>query len=454
MQTKEPRELQPEWVASLTGGKVHESTSPAQDLHWDSRKVAPGVAFFALPGTQVHGRVFGLQALQLGAPFVVSDQAHPGAVQVEKPEQALLAVGRALRDRFGGTVLAVGGSSGKTTTKECLAQGLGWPAPEGNLNNAPGLTRFFFHLAQAEGCVVELGIDRLLEMAELTYLARPDFAVLTSLGVEHLEGLGNLENVIREEGWLLQVSPVRLASVQAAEMVRLTNLRTYGIGAGDFQARMVEMGLESTHFHFEGHPIALPYPGVGPVMGALAALATTQMLGKPIGETIERLSTLTLPAGRMQRIRLGAVDFINDAYNSNPLSFKAGMEFLQTQPGRKWLVLGRMAELGHEALRHHLEAARLAASISPHLLFVGSFAQQQTAEAGGTAVETIEEATQFLREQVRPGDLVYLKASRSVGLERLLELWPQEEIERDPPATARGKAKHNSASPATAPEEA
>ncbi len=428
MRTKEPRVLRPDWVARLTGGKMHESTSPAQDLHWDSRKIAPGVAFFALPGATVHGREFGLQALQSGAPFVVSDQAHPGAVQVEKPERALLAVGRALRDGFGGTVLAVGGSSGKTTAKECLAQGLGWPAPEGNLNNTPGLTRFFFHLEPGEGCVVELGIDRLLEMAELTYLARPDFAVLTSVGVEHLEGLGNLENVIREESWLLQVSPLRLASLQAAGMVQIPKLKTYGIEAGDFRACEVEMGRESTRFRFEKSSITLPYPGVGPVMGALAALATTRMLGKPIGETIERLSTLTLPAGRMQWFRLGRVDFIHDAYNSNPLSFQAGMEFLKTQPGRKWLVLGRMAELGPEALWYHLEAARLAATISPNLVFIGPFAKQQTAEAGGTAVETIEEAAQHLVHSVKPGDLVYLKASRSVGLERLLEIWPLEEV--------------------------
>lgn len=85
-----------------------------------------------------------------------------------------------------------------------------------------------------------------------------------------------------------------------------------------------------------------------------------------------------------------------------------------------------MAELGQEALKHHLEAARLAAAVSPNLVFVGPFAKQQAAEAGGTAVETIEEAVQLLFGKVQPGDLVYLKASRSVGLERLLELWPRE----------------------------
>jgi UDP-N-acetylmuramoyl-tripeptide--D-alanyl-D-alanine ligase len=188
------------------------------------------------------------------------------------------------------------------------------------------------------------------------------------------------------------------------------------------------MGLEGSRFRFEGHTVTLPYPGVGPVLGALAALAAACLLGKPLPEIIERLAVLRLPPGRMQRLRLGAVDFIHDAYNANPLSLRAGMEFLQTLPGRKWLVLGRMAELGQEALKHHLEAARLAAGTGSNLVFVGPFAKQQAAEVGGIAVETIEEAAAYLAQVVAPGDLVYLKASRSVGLERLLELWPKEEV--------------------------
>lgn len=424
------RELTPEWVAEITGGKIHPGVKTAHDLHWDSRKIGDGVAFFALPGAKVHGREFGQQALKAGAAFVVSDQAHPGAIEVAQPERALLAIGRALRDEFKSTVLAVGGSSGKTTTKECLAQGLDWPAPEGNLNNAPGLARFFLHLdPQAQGTVVELGIDRLLEMAELTYLAKPDLAVMTSIGVEHLDGLGSLENVIREESWLLQVAQIRLASVQAAELSAVQNLKTYGIEQGDFQAKDLSFTVQTSRFRYGAHTVMLPYPGIGPVIGAVASLAATELLGKSLKDTIEHLANLTLPPGRMESFERDGITFINDAYNSNPLSFKAGMEFLKTQPGNKWLVLGRMAELGDEAWEHHLQAAQLAASISKNLIFIGQYARDQVAQVGGVAVETIEEAYQKLTEVVKPGDLVYLKASRSVGLERLLELWPEADKE-------------------------
>lgn len=423
--TKDEKLLAPEWLASLTGGKIHPDVGVARDFHWDSRRIKPGVAFFALPGAKVHGREFAAKALEQGAPFVVSDLAQAGNIQVDKPEHALLTVGRTLRDRFSGQVLAVGGSSGKTTTKECLAQGLAWPAPEGNLNNAPGLARFFFHLDDAPGTVVELGIDRPLEMAELCYMARPDFAVMTSIGVEHLDGLGNLENVVREEEWLLRISSLRLASVQAAKLVSL-EVKSYGIDEGDFRATGIEFGLNTSRFSYASQVVHLPYAGIGPVMGAVAALGATEMMGLSINDCVERLAALTLPSGRMQHLELDGITFINDAYNSNPISFKAGMDFLRTQPGKKWLVLGRMAELGNEALGHHLEAARLAAQVSPNIIFFGPFADQQVQEAGGVALETLEEATQYLRKVVQKGDLVYLKGSRSVGMERLFDLWREQ----------------------------
>lgn len=418
------REISPDWVAQVTQGRVHPPVKPALDLTWDSRKVKPGSAFIALPGTKVHGREFAQAALQAGAAFVLTDQAHPGAVQVADPARALLELGHALRKEFSGTVVGVGGSSGKTTTKEAIAQGLGWPAPEGNLNNAPGLAQFFFRLQpHAPGAVVELGIDRLGEMAELCYLAEPHLGVLTTLGAEHLEGLGTLENVIREETGLLASSPVRLASTQAAELVNLPGLKTYGIEAGDFRATDLELSLDSTRFRFNGERVYLPYPGFGPLLGALAALAVAELVGVALDPVIERLARLQLPFGRMERVHKGGLIFLNDAYNSNPLSVRAGLEFLSHLPGRKWLVLGEMRELGEESLAYHLEAARLAVSVSPDVVFVGKYAPAQAAKTGKVGLETLEEAKAYLKTHAQAGDLVYLKASRSIGLEQLLEGW-------------------------------
>lgn len=418
--------LSPEWVAAALEGRVHPPVAVALDLTWDSRAVQPGTAFVALPGARVHGREFAAQALERGAAFVITDRAHPGALEVPDPALALLRLGRALRERFGGTVVAVGGSSGKTTTKEALAQGLGWPAPEGNLNNAPGLAQFLWRLdPAARGAVLELGIDRLGEMDELVGMTRPSLGLLTALGPEHLEGLGSFENVVREESRLLEGSPLRLCSLQAAEWVATPDVETYGFGDADFAGYGLELGAESSRFRYAGRTVHVPYPGLGPATGALAALAVAEALGEDLEAVTERLARLQLPGGRMERLVRAGITVLNDAYNANPVSVQAGLEYLKGQPGRKWLVLGEMKELGERSREYHLEAARRAAEVSPLRIFLGAHAQAQAEAVGGEVAYSVEDVAELLAG-VQEGDLVYLKASRSVGLDKLLDIWPKE----------------------------
>ncbi|WP_038049474.1 UDP-N-acetylmuramoyl-tripeptide--D-alanyl-D-alanine ligase [Thermus caliditerrae] len=420
------REITPEWVAEATGGRLHPGGRPVSDLFWDSREVAPGSLFVALPGQRTHGRAFALEALAKGAHLVLSDRPGEATVEVEDTHQALLRLGRALRDLFPGPVVAVGGSSGKTTTKEALAQGLGFSAPPGNQNTAPPLARFFLRLDPgAQGGVVELGIDRVGEMAELMHLARPTLSVLTALGEEHLLAFGSLEGVVREEAGLLQ-APETLVSLQAAEVLSRLGYPqthpTYGFGEATFRGEDLELLPAETRFRYQNLRVRLPYPGLGPALAALAALAAAELLGQDPQEVAERLASLRLPPGRMERREKGGVVFLNDAYNANPLSVKAGLRWLAAQPGRKWAVLGEMRELGEEARRLHLEVAEEAVRLGLSPLYLGPFAREQAA-FGGEAAETLEEALAWLKARVRPGDLVYLKASRAITLERILELW-------------------------------
>lgn len=420
------REMTPEWVAETTGGRLHPGGKPVHDLHWDSREVQPGSLFVALAGRNTHGRAFAGEALAKGAHLILSDQPGPATVEVRDTYRALLALGERLRKLFPGTVVAVGGSSGKTTTKEAIAQALGLPAPRGNQNTAPPLARFFLRLdSRAMGCVVELGVDRVGEMAELMGLARPHLSVLTALGEEHLSAFGSLEGVVREEAGLLQ-APQALVSQQAKGVLEAfglgKDLPTYGFGEATFKGHSLALLPRESRFRYGPFEVRVPYPGLGPALAALAALAVAEILGQDLGEAVERLAHLVLPPGRMEwRERKGVV-FLNDAYNANPLSVKAGLVWLAAQPGRKWAVLGEMLELGEEALKLHLEVAEEAARLGLRPLYVGSHAKAQAA-LGGEAVETLEEALLWLKERVGPGDLVYLKASRGVGLERILELW-------------------------------
>ena len=420
------REMTPEWVAQATGGKLHPGGRPIQDLHWDSRQVGPGFLFVALPGSQTHGREFAEEALAKGAHLVLSDRPGRATVEVADTGKALLHLGRALRDLFPHRVVAVGGSSGKTTAKEALAQGLGFPAPEGNQNTAPPLARFFLNLSpQAPGAVVELGVDRVGEMTELMGLASPHLSVLTALGEEHLLAFRDLEGVVREEMGLLS-APEALVSLQAAEVLKALGHRvpwpTYGFGEATFQGKDLELLPEESRFRYQKIPVRIPYPGLGPALGALAALAAAEVLGLEAEGVAARLARLRLPPGRMERREIGGVVFLNDAYNANPLSVKAGLAWLAAQPGRKWAVLGEMRELGEKALGLHLEVAEEATRLGLSPLYLGPYAKAQAA-LGGEAAESLEEALLWLRERARPGDLVYLKASRALGLERILELW-------------------------------
>ena len=422
--TQDTHTLEPGWVAAITGGVAGPEARPARDLVWDSRRVAPGAAFVALPGARTHGNRFLDQAAGRGAAFLLTDRPHPKAVRVADPYRALLRLGRALRERFSGPVIGVTGSVGKTSTKEALAQGLGLAAPEGNLNTPPALARFFLHLdPKAPGAVVELGIDRPGEMDELLALAAPEFGVLTAVAPAHLEALGDLEAVAAEKAKLLAAVRHPLAELEAARRAGLPEVPTYGFDpAADHPGEGLVLGPGGARFRYRGRTVAVPYPSRGAALAALAALALAEALGVPRDRVAGRLAGLRLPPGRAQVLRRGSRTVIHDAYNANPASLAAGLETLAAFPGRKVAVIGEMRELGPEAARYHREAARRAAGVADALVFVGRYAEAMAEAAGrGLAVADLKAAQKALAGLLRPGDVVYLKASRAVGLEALLE---------------------------------
>lgn len=246
-------------LARVLGGRPGPDARPARDLVWDSRAVEPGAAFVALPGTRTHGEAYAEDALARGAALVIGPQARDRGLQVDDPYRALLRLGRWLRTGFPGVVAGVSGSVGKTSTKEALARALDWPATEGNLNTPPALTRFFWHLSpDAEGAVVELGIDRPGEMDELLELTAPDLGVLTAIAPVHLEGLGSLEAVAREKLKLLAASPLRLAHVDLRHWGLPEGTRTYGFDpAANFAGEALELGCAETRFRYAGRTLRL-----------------------------------------------------------------------------------------------------------------------------------------------------------------------------------------------------
>ena len=413
-------ELEPSWLAQVTGGKLNPGAQTAHDLSWDSRQVGPGSAFIALAGEQTHGELFVAEALERGAALVISERPHPRGLQVADTWQALADLATALRQNYPGHLVAVTGSAGKTTTKEALAQGLGFAAPYGNQNTLPALARFLLGTGNQTGLALELGIDRPGEMDLLAAVTRPDLGIISAIGPAHLERLGSVAGVAREKEKLLAASRVKLASLAALPYLNISGVKSYGLGAGDFSAQNYEPGLEASSFSYAGLKVRVPYPGAGAALAALAALASAEILGQDLGPVAERLAELKLPAGRLERREKNGVVYLNDSYNANPISVQNGLELLAKIPGPKIAVLGEMRELGENSRQYHLEAARQASQAAQTVIFLGPYAHEQAALSGGIAAADLAEVRQLL-EQAQPGVTVYLKASRAVGLEKVLD---------------------------------
>ena len=419
------RHFNPELVAAITGGRGGEESEPARDVVWDSRMVEPGYAFIALKGERFDGERFVAEALQKGAAFAISRQELPKSVRVDDTHEALLKLGAWLRGGITGPLVAVTGSVGKTSTKEALAAGLGWPATAGNLNTPPALLRFFWNLdPAAPGAVVELGIDHPGEMDELVRLTAPNLGVLTAIAPVHLEGLGSLEAVAREKLRLLETSPLRLAHVSTAAWGLPAGSLTYGFDEkADFSASDLEIDCQGTSFRYRGRILRLPTPGKGAALAALATLAAAEMLGQNVAAVADRLQELQPAPHRLQIRRAGEQLWLDDTYNASPAALAAALEVLAACPGRKGVVLGTMRELGDEAERWHRWAAERVREVADGALFVGEYAEMMAAGwLEAAALPDTEAAAGLLPNWSQGYDAILVKGSRALALEKLLEV--------------------------------
>lgn len=460
-----------EEIARATGGRVLRPGPDARGVSTDSRAVAEGAAFVALTGERFDGHAFLPQAAQRGAAaFVISrDVPLPergGVVLVDDGLAALGALARAHRARWGGGrhplgargLIGVGGSAGKTTTSRVTAALLAGAdrgevhATAGNLNNAVGVPVTLLGLEDRHRfAVVEIGTNQRGEVAALAAVAAPDVAVVTSIGVEHTEGLGTLEDVADEEGDLfaaLRAEGVAIGNADdghvAAQMGRAGSRRRVGYGHGEgaayrIAARRAE-GLRGSAVRIErgGGAIEVRVPLLGEA-GALAAAAglaaVEELLGERLGEEAATRSLLemTLPSdGRLSASELpdGTV-VIDDSYNANPLSMRSSLrtaaELSAALGKRLVLVLGEMRELGALSAAEHDALGERAAEVRPAaLIAVGGDAARTAAAAEAAGVTawfaaSSEEAVAKALAVVRAGDLVLVKGSRGIRMERIAE---------------------------------
>lgn len=424
----------------------------------DSRHAHRGDLFFALKGPHFDGHAYVKQAFRKGAVGAVVEKGRRidtlRGRWVFAVNDSLRALGDAAaqwRQRHPIAVIGITGSNGKTTTKEMISQVLETRfrvlKTQGNFNNLVGLPLTLGRLkARHEIAVLEMGMNQPGEIDRLAAIAHPQVGVITSVARAHLEGLGSLRAVARAKGELLSRLPREGLAILNADDPRVLQLSsksrapvlTYGFSAdADIRARKLKTNdLLRTCFEVrlgkKMRKIQLELLGRHNANNALAALAVGQHFQVPITKMIRALKKVTLPSGRMQRISLpGRILVIHDAYNANPDSVLQALETFAKLPQqrRKVLVLGDMLELGAQSQRLHREVGEAAARAGiQKLVAVGERAEDLLAGAkrgGLSSAQThlchdAREAGILLHEHLQCGDLVLLKGSRGVHLERAL----------------------------------
>ncbi|MEK6644047.1 MAG: UDP-N-acetylmuramoyl-tripeptide--D-alanyl-D-alanine ligase [Planctomycetota bacterium] len=440
------------------------ATPSVTSVSTDSRDAKPGCLFVAIKGDTHDGHAYVADVLDRGASAaVISDlSAVPAQYQTGGRlilvQDTIASLGRLAtwyRRQFAAQVIAVVGSNGKTTTKDMVATVLGHKrkgrSAKASFNNHIGVPMTLLSVEPAdEFIVVEIGTNHPGEIAALGRIAKPDIAIVTSIGEEHLEFFGSLDGVAGEEFSILSTMRPRAfvaLSQQAARFAPATlrtqfTVLTYGLDeestpAGgpsvDLRATDITSDADGQRFKVNGRfEYRIPVLGRHNVVNALAAIAIGTRFRMTTNEIAEGVSKISLPPMRMQPMRVGSFTILNDAYNANPSSMAAAFEVLDgiQDVRRKVLILGDMRELGDQSTRCHQTVGRDAGrSTAQVIIVVGAMARVMadgaTASAGTTkrihAFPTVEALTSKLPELIEPDDLILLKASRGVRLERLVD---------------------------------
>jgi UDP-N-acetylmuramoyl-tripeptide--D-alanyl-D-alanine ligase len=424
-------------------------------LSTDSRQTQAGELFFAIKGDRFDGHDYLDDVAKKGVAAVVIERRRrlatlPGSavIEVDDTRRALGQLAAAYRRDFVLPVVAVGGSNGKTTTKELIAavlrQKLATLWSEASFNNDIGVPLTLLHLEKKhEAAVLEAGTNHPGELAPLVKMIQPRYGVITNIGREHLEFFGDVAGVADEEGWLAELLPAdgklfadgdNEWTSHVAKRTQATVVRV-GFGeANDWRVRRVRLDKQGATFHinaprveFDGE-YRINLLGRHQVLNGLYAIALGAELGLDRGQIQRGLVECEPVKMRLQLWEAGGVRVLDDAYNANADSMLAALQVLKELPcrGRRVAVLGDMAELGSHSEAAHQEVGRRAAELGVGQLFaVGSMAgrlAQGAREAGLTRVielPDVEAAATAVKTFLKAGDLVLLKASRAARLERI-----------------------------------
>lgn len=443
-------------LIAATEGAAQANSCPKRfsGVSIDSRHIQKGEVFVAIVGKKFDGHDFIDEALKREAGVVVYDNIlkvkvfQKGVVylKVADTTRALGAIARFHRRRFDIPVIAVTGSSGKTTTKEMIAWVLSAQYDvlknEGTKNNLIGVPLTLLRArAKHHLCVIELGTNHFGEIKQLAGIAEPNFGVITNIGPAHLEFLENLKGVYKEKIELLRhlkppgIMLLNKADIILSKLSRIKNQPIFFFAINrecDFKATEICYdGHKSISFLLNGKPFKINHCALHNVSNALAAVACGLMFGLDMDVIRQRLETFDHPEMRLKEVVMDKYVIYDDSYNSNPQSLKQAIDVLcrRTAAGRRILVMGDMLELGRQSEEFHIYFGRYV-SRKPIDVFVtlGRFSRLSAEHAckngmNSSCVRHFNDCpatVEFLRRSIKDGDVLLIKGSRSLGMEKIV----------------------------------
>ena len=425
-------------------GKLPRGSMQTTGITTDTRKIGKGNVFVALKGERFDAHDFLSDAVRDGAAAVVVSKAPKlnslgvPVYEVRDTLVALGALGRYWRRAWGKPVIGVAGSNGKTSTKDLIRAALGQSfvihATTGNLNNRVGVPLSLLSIPpEAEIAVIELGTSLPGEVAILRDISEPNIALVTSIAEEHLEGLGDLGGVLREEAAVYEgidvgIAPSAQPEIAASARGKAKRIIVAGLEKNaDITPERWEIGPDGLGvIEIGGASVKPPVRGIHNLRNAMLALAVARECGVSYEAAAEGIAKMPQPKMRSAWEQVGEVTLINDAYNANPGSTRAAIDLLKaTGSGRqRVIVLGTMRELGAASQQCHADIAELAlASGADIVAGIGEFAPALEKRNGGNRVITasdVDELWPRLKERLQRNAIVLLKASRGVQLERIV----------------------------------
>ncbi|NJD02300.1 MAG: UDP-N-acetylmuramoyl-tripeptide--D-alanyl-D-alanine ligase [Ruminiclostridium sp.] len=445
-------------IMEATGGQLVSGNAEATvtGISTDSRKIDKGYLFIPLTGERFNGHDYINKAFDEGAAATLTQQDESGVegrrvIRVGDTSRALRDLAAWYREKFSVPFVGITGSVGKTSTKDMIACVVGSKLnvlkTEGNLNNEIGVPLTIFNLnGTHEAAVLEMGMSGTGEIGRLTAIIKPDIAVITNIGISHIEKLGSRQNILKAKLEILEaLNPDGLVILNGddallAGMKDLLKFRTvlYGMDEGvDYRACNINSHGESgTFFDItlggREYNIHIPVPGVHNVHNALAAVAVGCELGIPMEDIIRGIAGFSPSKMRMDIVSFNCMKIINDVYNASPNSMEAGINVLREigRENRKIAVLGDMLELGEWSEKAHFDMGKYASAAGiDRIIAVGSNARfiADGALSAGYPEEQIRyfqsnaEALDYLQKTLVPGDVILVKGSRGMKMEEIVK---------------------------------